>query len=344
MSEAVQGQAPVQPAMPESVNPHEAVALLSQLIDQAEEAAQTPRDEKGKFVAKEKPEAKAEEAKPETEAPKEEAEGPKPEEEKPEITPESRKFKLKYKGEEKEVDEPEAIELAQKGYDYTQKSQALAKEREELSVKVKSEQEAARKAYEQQLEIYRQATLRLVDNEVLNADLAKLAVEDPAKAQALFFKRQAVAETLTAIHAEQQKLIQQRESEGRETLQKLAKQSLEKLPERIPGWSKDLYSKVLQSGEHYGYQTEELNAIVDHRALEVLNDARQWREYQSAKPKTVEKKVPPVAPKVQKPGGGEKPEPKANRVQERMAALEKSGSRGDAEAYVQELINSGKFG
>lgn len=41
--------------------------------------------------------------------------------------------KIKWEGQEKELTEEEIIELAQKGFDYTQKTQKLAKERDELA-------------------------------------------------------------------------------------------------------------------------------------------------------------------------------------------------------------------
>ena len=340
MAEEVQGQATEQPALPDTLSPNEAVGALAQMLESEEksEKTETPRDDKGRFTKPEdsqteseaKTEETQEEAKEETvEAPKEESQ--------------TRKLRLKYKGEEKEVDEPEAIELAQKGYDYTQKSQQLAKEREELQARVKTEQEAARKAYESQLETYRQATLRLADPEVLNTDLSKLALEDPAKAQHLFFKRQQIAETLQAIQAEQQKLTQQRETEARETYQKTAREAVEKLQERIPNWNNDLYGKILKGAvDQYGFQQTEVNAITDHRAIEVLNDALKWREYQSAKPKTVEKRVAAV-PKVQKPGSAEKPNPDAERFKGSMARLYKSGNRSDAVDAVRQLIEAGKL-
>src|SRR5688572_4896081 len=78
--------------------------------------AEKPRDEQGKF-AKAQPEAEAQPEQPAVEtAPEVEPETPQEE---------ARRLKIKYKGEEKEFLEPEVIELAQKGFDYTQKSQAL---------------------------------------------------------------------------------------------------------------------------------------------------------------------------------------------------------------------------
>lgn len=338
MSE-VQGQAETQPAL-SALNPSEAVAAIAAAIE-SEEAA--PRDEKGKFVSKQPPAEAAAEPEEPAEAPAEpEAEAPEPQAE-DEAKP-SRRLKLKWKGEEKEVDEAEAIELAQKGFDYTQKSQQLAKEREELSAKAKAAEEAALKRYEAQLETYKQATMKLVDQEAMNADLNKLALEDPAKAQQLFFKKLQIQQTLQAIAAEQQQLQAQRMAEVQEKMAQQAKTAVEKLQERIPGWNNDVYGKILKGAvDGYGFESAEVNAITDHRAIEVLHDALKWREYQAAKPKTVEKRVAAV-PKVQKPGTvQEKPNPTAKAVQDSMAALSKTGSREDAQAYALALMQSGRL-
>lgn len=342
MAEAVQGQEATQP-LPDSLNEYEAVGILSKVID-AEENPQPekPRDEKGKFTKKEA-EAPTDEAQPETEAAEESAEEAEPEVQEEEAQPPQWKPKLKYKGEEKEVSPEEAIELAQKGYDYTQKMQQLAKEREEISAKVKSEQEAARKQYEQQLEIQRQLVLKLADQEALNANLAQVAMEDPAKALQLQLRRQQISETYQAVVAEQQKIAQQREAEGRESYQKQAREAVEKLQERIPNWNNELYSKILgHAVSNYGFKQEEVNAITDHRAIEVLNDARQWREYLAAKPKTVDKRVAAV-PKVQKPGTAEKPNANADRLKDTRAKLEKTGSREAAQEHFLALIEAGRL-
>ena len=338
----VQGQAETQPALQE-YGPTQAVAELAAAIQAEEEQATQPRDSQGKFTKTPAEEPAEAEAKPEQEAPAEAEEAaPEPEAE-AETKPESRRLKLKYKGEEKEVEEAEAIELAQKGFDYTQKSQALAKEREELTAKAKAAEESARQKYEQQLEAYKQATLKLVDQEAMNADLNKLAMEDPAKAQQLFFKKIQIQQTLQAIEQQQQQIAQQRQAEIQEATRKQAAEAVEKLQERIPGWNNDLYGKILKGAiDLYGFQTNEVNAITDHRAIEVLHDAQKWREFQAAKPKTVEKKVAPV-PKVSKPGTSEKPDPKANRLQESMAQLNKTGSRQAAQAVIQQMLEDGRL-
>jgi hypothetical protein len=341
VAEATPGQAPAQPAIPESLNPHEASALLAQMLEAEDKTDAQPRDDKGKFA---KPETQQTPEKAETPPGEAKAEETAPAEETPEITPEVRRFKLKYKGEELEKEEPEVIALAQQGFDYTQKSQALAKEREELALKVKTEVEQRQKHYEEQLEVYKQSVLKLADPEALSADLNKLSETDPVKAQQLFFKRLEINQALQAVQAEQQKIAQAKQVEFQGALEKQAKEAVETLQTKIPGWSTDLYGKILKTGiDSYGFKQQEVNAITDPRAIEVLNDARQWREYLAAKPKTVDKKVPPVAPKVQKPGAGDSTEPKANKIQEGMARLSKSGSRTDAVDLVREMIDQGKL-
>jgi len=47
--------------------------------------------------------------------------------------PKADKYVIKWKGEDKEVDHSELLELAQKGFDYTEKTQKLAQEKNELS-------------------------------------------------------------------------------------------------------------------------------------------------------------------------------------------------------------------
>ena len=44
-------------------------------------------------------------------------------------------------------------------------------------------------------------------------------------------------------------------------------------------------SMTKTAAEHYGYTTEEVNSIVDHRALLILHDATEFRKLQVAKAK-----------------------------------------------------------
>ena len=352
MAEEVTGQEvrtnqPPHAIFQENLNPSDAVAALAKAMQEPEKPEQ-PRGERGRFVKPQpeaQPEAKAEEAKPEEKV-EAKAEEPKKEETKDEpqpeaeIQPEPRRFKLRYKGEEKEVDENETIELAQKGYDYTQKMQDLSKQRQEAEAKVKADSEKALKQYESQLDTYRKAVTQIAGVKSM-PEIETLSRTDPVAAQQEFFRLTAVNQVLATIDAEQAKITAQRQSEAQETFSKRAKEAVDKLHERIPGWSNDLYGKILKGAvDNYGFENREVNAITDHRAIEVLNDALKWREYQSAKPKTVEKRVASV-PKVQKPGTAEKSNPSADRFKASVAKFNKSGDRNDAVDMMRQIIEAG---
>jgi hypothetical protein len=74
--------------------------------------------------------AQSKEAEPAKEEPEEKEEPPV---ESASEEPEDDKYTIKWQGQEKEVTQKELIELAQKGFDYTQKTQALAEEKEQLA-------------------------------------------------------------------------------------------------------------------------------------------------------------------------------------------------------------------
>jgi len=314
------GQGVIQPFASQDEAASAALAILQK---DPEFAPPKPRDETGKFTK-----AQSEEAKPETEATEEKAEEPKEEvqEEAPKL-----KFKVKFKGEddsdvEAELEPDELVKGYMQQKDYSRKTAQLAREREQLEAKIKAAVEPKVSEFERQLETYRQAVLMLADREGANVDLNKLAETDPAQAQKLFFKRLEFNNTLQAITSKQQELLTQRQEEWKTNLQKQAKEAVETLERDIPGWNTDRYSKVLKTGMEYGFKAEEVNAITDPRAIKVLDDARQWREFKAAKPGTQDKQKVTV-PKVVKPGTAEKPDPKASEWKDTMGRLQKSGGK-----------------
>lgn len=285
-----------------------------------------------RILESEEKEAPAEDAKPEVEeAPKQEEsqqedkQEQSAEDKKEEIKAEIRRLKLKYNGEEREVEEPEAIELAQKGYDYTQKTMALAKERDEWRAKSKQEHEAKLKEYDDKLALTERAITEITLPELKNVDWNKLASENPQEWALKLQHAHQVTAKLAEIQAERQKIGQQRQVEVQEQLQKQVKEAQDILQKDIPGWNNDLYGKILKTGVEAGFKEDEVNAITDPRAIKVLWKAMQFDALQKAKP-LVDKKVE-KAPKVAKPGAGEKPDQNAEQWKKGMAQLQKSGGR-----------------
>lgn len=332
MAEEVQGQAPAQPS------PYDAALSIAR----QELGDDRPRDESGKFVAKTEAPPEAE-AKPEEEAPAEEEQPATETTEEEPSQPEIRKHKLKVKtddgtDEEIEVDEEELKRGYMKSKDYSVKTAQLAREREAVQAKVREAVEPKLKEYETNLETYKQTVLKLADPEALSADLNKVALEDPAKAQQLFFKRIEIQNTLQAIQQEQQKVAEERGKEMATALRKQAQEAIEILKTDIPGWGDDLYGKILKTGvEHYGFKHDEVNAITDHRAIKVLHDAMQYRALKAGKP-SVEKRAAAPVPKVVKPGTAEKPDANADKWKQGSAQLKKTGRMQDAVPLALEIL------
>jgi hypothetical protein len=307
---------------------------------EAEEGVERPRDEKGKFTKAEAPAPEAKE-----EAKEESPEEPQEEPQEEEIDWDKIKTvkrKLTVKNEAGEDEEAElTLEEMEKGVmlerAFRMKTAQIARERESLQAKIKEAVEPKLKEYDEKLQMAEQAIWHTLAPEIQNVDWNKLAEENPAEWAKRYQHVQNVNAKLAQIQTERKKIAEAQQEEMRANLKKQAEASVERLKEVIPNWSNDLYGKILKSAvEAYGFKSEEANAITDHRAIEVLYDAMQYRQLK-AKP-LVDKRAAPAAPKVVKPGAGEKPDASANQWNESMANLRKSGRTEDAVAVAKLML------
>lgn len=242
------------------------------------------------------------------------------------------KFKVKFRGDddteqELEVDEHELKSGYVRKLAYQKKSDELARERQGLRDEVKKQVEPTVKEFQEKLALYEQALWKTLAPEIQNTDWNKLAQEQPAEWAQRMQAVNNVQGVLQAIKGEQEKLSLKAQQEQKESMQAAARGAVKALRERIPNWNNDLYGKILKAGQdHYQFKPEEVNAITDPRAIEVLNDARLYRELQQTKPQ-VTKKVAEV-PKVVRPGAVERSD-KTDREQwkQGLANLKQRGGK-----------------
>lgn len=334
-----QGQEATQPAIQPSVE-DSALEIARGILQQEEGPQERPRDDKGKFTKKEGPEptqsAEAQEEPQAEEAPAEEA----PEEiDWDKIKSYKRRLKLqKEEGGDEEVEL--SLEDMEKGVmlerSYRQKTADLARQRESLQAKIREAVDPKLKELDDKLATAEQVIWHSLAPEIQNTDWNKLAAENPAEWAVKYQHVQNVNAKLAQIQAERKRLAEAAQEEMKGKLRKQAEESVEILKSEIPNWSNDYYGEILKSGvKFYGFKAEELNAITDHRAIKVLRDAM---EYQALKAKPiVEKRTTPQAPKVVKPGAGEK-DAGADKWKEGMAKLEKSGRKEDAVGLAMQLL------
>lgn len=320
-----QGQVTEQPALSVEDQALNVAHGILKAEDEPEETQEKARDEKGKFV-KAETEEKTEEAKPEEEATEEQTEE--------EVAEAIRKHKLTVKSEDGEDVELEVDdEELKRGYmmekSYRHKTAQLAREKEAVQAKVKEATESARKELDEKLQLAEQAIWHTLAPEIQSVDWNKLAAEDPAEWARKYQHAQNVNAKLAQIQQERKKLAEAKAQETTAETKKKVEEAQETLRSEIPGWGDDLYRKILGAGVTQGFKAEEVNAIIDPRAIKVLWKAMQYDALQKAKP-SVEKRTVQPAPKVVKPGGAGDKTDSGDKWKEGMAKLQKTGRTDDA--------------
>lgn len=259
----------------------------------------------------------------------------KPEEnqEKVEFDEESPIFDLEYSTEKGKEQKKLSLKDLREGYlakqDYHRNIQKVKQQEAQLNQQVEQARSQVLQQAAQQLEIYRQAVVKLAAPEILNVDLNKLAEQDPTEAQRIFFKQIELNKTLASIQQEQAKIQQANQYQQKQAMEKAIVSAKETLEADIPGWNEQVYTKVLENvAQDYGFKGEEVAPVVDARLIKVFHDAYQYRQLQKAKPE-ISKKVVAV-PKVVKPGSGEATNPASEATQQLERTFKKSGDWRDA--------------
>lgn len=253
-----------------------------------------------------------------------------------------RMLKIKHDGQDIEKPETEIIELAQKGFDYTQKTQQLAEERksiEEFTQNLRQQEELVRQQFHTQAALIEEiAKVTAIDQQLAaynGLDWQALSNADPVEAQKLFFAYNQLqtqrGQAVNEVQQKQQVLTHaQQEALAAKTLE--GKKVLER---DIPGWNADKVKAVVETARQYGFNDSEISTLVDPRQVKVLHDAMQWRKLQASKPVT-DKKVSNATPQLK---AGAKDAKNAGNAQMKQArdALRKTG-KGDYAAMLIERM------
>jgi hypothetical protein len=260
-----------------------------------------------------------------------------------EAQPETRKLKLKWNGEEVEKDESEVVELAQKGFDYTQKTQTLAEERkviDERNQAIKAQEEQIKHQTEiQQALIKDIAKVTSIDEQLAEYDKvnwSQLTDQDPAYAQKAFMQYTALRDRKNSMVQElNQKasyLKQQQQSRYEEMLNK----GREALNKDLPGWNTDKFPDIKEAAKSLGYQDNELAGVTDPRVFKALYEVAQYRKLQSSKSQ-MENKVAGKPPVV-KPGSRDTKATANNKYATDRQALKKTGDANLAAKLIEQML------
>lgn len=257
-------------------------------------------------------------------------------EEEPEAEAPEELEEITWNSETKKVSKSELKELAQKGFDYTQKTQELAETKRQF--------EAQAKAFQESLQIQNQQIEVVAEIKSLDGQLAQfkevnwhaLAESDPVQYLKLNQTFRDLKETRDAkvqhFHQAAQYLSQQQHQAQTQSLQREAKALADAIPEFRGEKANETKQKVKSYLKEAGFNDAEIGAVTDHRAIKLAWEAAQWRALQASKP-ALTKRVAET-PKPVKAGPPKTQTTQASK--DAYTALRKTG-RGE---YAAKLIES----
>lgn len=140
-----------------------------------------------------------------------------------------------------------------------------------------------------------------------------LAQKDPATFNRQLGEYMVAKERFEQFQAQSQRIAAQQTAAQERAFQAYVDEQDRILQEHIPEFAdadkaREVKTKLVQVGHEYGYSEDELARVTDARAVQVLNDARKWRELQASKGRVAERaaKARPVVKPGAKPQQGER--------------------------------------
>lgn len=193
---------------------------------------------------------------------------------------EPEEVEVEYEGKQYRVP-PELKDALLRHLDYTQKTQEVAKTRQEI--------ESERAAFEQERQLAAQSYQRQQANLQAYANLSALdgkleqygsvnwqawSDQDPVEAQKAFFEynqaKDQRAQLANYIYTQEQ----QSQAEQAKAAMQMAERGREVLLKEIPNWSPDTANALRSVGQQIGFNDSELSTVIDPRIVKTLYYAK----------------------------------------------------------------------
>lgn len=318
-----------------------------------------PKDEGKKPEADEEPEPEVEEeSEEEGDEPKTEeteSEEDEPSETDTEETPETEEpddnktekpdlFSVKIDGKEEQV----TLDELKKGYsregDYTRKTQALAEQRKQVEAD-HAEVRQHRETYAQQLQALHTILTAYTPQE---PDWDAVRREAPEQYPRLYADWQRSQARLASVVEAQQRVAGEQAAEGQQQLAQRIVTERESLYNAMPEWREPVKAKaardeIAEYGRKVGFTDQDLNSVVDHRALLTLWKAMQYDKGQASQQSqraAGAEKINKVKSgvKTAKPGPQQSRTGPTEKVRKALAQARKTGSIDDTAAALEQML------
>jgi hypothetical protein len=255
-------------------------------------------------------------------------------------------FDITINGKTQKVNLDELKEGYSKGSDYTRKTMELGEQRKILDSEldtISKDKEAVKKMRDDYMNKLQVVEQNLQTEE--DIDWVALAQSDPtdyAVKKAEFDRKK---ELQQQIQQEKQKLAQEQRKEQEQIYQNHIQNERGKLIELMPIFGDEqkapkLMKDIGEFAMKQGYTEQEVNMVVDHRAVKTLHDAMKYNQLLEKKGLR-DKKIKPVNRVVSSEGKNNTRSPdKQMRVNDRMKQLKKSGNVKDAQKVLSAMLSN----
>ena len=252
---------------------------------------------------------------------------------------EPKSYTVKMDGEDVKVNEEELLAGYSRTADYTRKSQVLAEQRKKVDDELTATQQE-RQRLQSQLEQLSKANESEIDK-LKNTDWERLKLTNQTE---YLLKKDRYDDLLAqqkAIDEQTQRVEQEKADEFRkkwnESLEENKKLIVKKIPKYFdPDEGMKLQNNIREFGLSEGLSNEELDAMIDARAVNILYKAMLYDQLQKTK---ISSKKSKVVPKVQRPGTpSTRAEVSTEKVKAHRARLKRSGRVDDAAALIKSMM------
>jgi len=242
-----------------------------------------------------------------------------------------------YKGDDgKDVTEKLPIKELRQGYmrgkDYSRKTAEVARQRDEVGMKVRQGIESERTQYANNLQQLQAMLIETVAPELKNVDWNHLAANDTYEYVRLRNRSEQITNVLNNVKQKQQEVETKREADKHESVKAEAQKTWATLESEIPGWNADLYQSALKASESLGYNQAETGAWLDARAIKLLHKAYLYDQLKAGKAPADKKVV--VAPRAIAPGATPAVSKQAQQQGKALDRLRKTGKLDDLTAVI----------
>jgi len=255
--------------------------------------------------------------------------------------PEAEFIDLVVNGEQVKKTKAEVAELAQKGIDYTQKTQLLAEQRRQAQAEInaKSEEFRLREAVIETVAEAKSIEAQL--KQYQGIDWNALVDSDPIQAMKLDRQyrelQQAYSQKVSDINTTRQQVAERQQVFTQELLAREKQSMIEAIPEwRDTAKATAERNEIKAALQKAGFSEQEISGLSDHRSVVIARKAMLYDQLMSKKPE-VQKRVA-EAPKPVKPGATQQRNPKGEAYQKTRDQLKRTGREEYAASAIERLL------